>query len=528
MAKNPSRSVAYKTAVFRVHNPSRRKRAMLHDALTRNHLAYSKLLAQLLPRLEEFAQLKRGIPREGAISKAAWPMVRPLPLSGAAKAGLLSDVAGQLSSHIELRQAQETPSVPTAARLNATAADYGTTLAQLAAACTVEQENTGRDHLFSEVKAGTLRPLLFVKNRVADGYLLLWSPEKSRYYAWLNLHSRESRFADRVEVHELIDVRTGEVVSFKSETGALFPLELGRDFHDHEFLQKGRPQSAKLVERAGAYEIHVTFEYEAPKLQPTLFLGIDRGIYNLASLSAINDTGAVVEELNVDGRNLRHVQRMEERRQRNFQRRGRRYSSRSRRAMADEAVHTAANKIVELSARLSAQVVVENLTPLTHRGRKRGRSNFNRVLNRSQYQKLEQVLSYKLAVVGLPKPVAVSAAYTSQTCPQCAYQHRENRPKRAVGDGFEMDRFICQQCGYQADADLNASRVIALKRIWRERLPQHLRPKLMSEIPDQHNFAAFLRDRAAMRGDRPGDRQVSTPGGGGLDTAGPNTSGNGG
>jgi len=38
--RNPSISYAYKTAVFRIHNPSRHKRAMLDDALTRYHRAY--------------------------------------------------------------------------------------------------------------------------------------------------------------------------------------------------------------------------------------------------------------------------------------------------------------------------------------------------------------------------------------------------------------------------------------------------------------------------------------------------------
>ena len=36
MPRNPAISYAYKTAVFRIHNPSRHKRAMLYDALTRN------------------------------------------------------------------------------------------------------------------------------------------------------------------------------------------------------------------------------------------------------------------------------------------------------------------------------------------------------------------------------------------------------------------------------------------------------------------------------------------------------------
>ncbi|NBR41031.1 MAG: hypothetical protein EBT93_16740 [Alphaproteobacteria bacterium] len=58
------------------------------------------------------------------------------------------------------------------------------------------------------------------------------------------------------------------------------------------------------------------------------------------------------------------------------------------------------------------------------------------------------------------------ASYTSQTCPECGHWEPENRPKAPLpdGSGFAIDRFICQRCNYQCDADLNAARVIALKK----------------------------------------------------------------
>jgi hypothetical protein len=39
-----SKIVSVKTAVFKLHNPSQRKRAMLDYALLQNHLAYTKAL----------------------------------------------------------------------------------------------------------------------------------------------------------------------------------------------------------------------------------------------------------------------------------------------------------------------------------------------------------------------------------------------------------------------------------------------------------------------------------------------------
>ncbi len=55
-------------------------------------------------------------------------------------------------------------------------------------------------------------------------------------------------------------------------------------------------------------------------------------------------------------------------------------------------------------------------------------------------------------------------------------------------DGFILDRFSCQSCGYQAYADLNAGQVIAIKRMWRESLPKSQRPKLMSELKENYSF----------------------------------------
>ncbi|MDQ7001349.1 MAG: transposase, partial [Ghiorsea sp.] len=43
----------------------------------------------------------------------------------------------------------------------------------------------------------------------------------------------------------------------------------------------------------------------------------------------------------------------------------------------------------------------------------------------------------------------VPAAYTSQRCSSCGYTHKDNR--------VSQSKFECQDCGYQANADFNAS-----------------------------------------------------------------------
>ena len=47
-----------------------------------------------------------------------------------------------------------------------------------------------------------------------------------------------------------------------------------------------------------------------------------------------------------------------------------------------------------------------------------------------------------------------------------------------------MDVFLCVKCGYGHDADLNAARVIALKKKWRKELPPSKQKKLAKDLRD--------------------------------------------
>jgi IS605 OrfB family transposase len=171
-----------------------------------------------------------------------------------------------------------------------------------------------------------------------------------------------------------------------------------------------------------------------PERRPDHYLGLDRGIYNLAAYAVVSENGVELTKGRISGRELRHVQRQEENASRGKSARG----VAKRRAWADEAVHVTANKIVELAVEQNARVVVEDLSPLSairRRTRIKGsrRGGFNRLLNRVQYEKLKSVLLYKLGEYGLPKPVEVRAAYTSINCPECGHVSKDHR--------------LCVECG---------------------------------------------------------------------------------
>jgi IS605 OrfB family transposase len=432
-------------------------------------------------------------------------------LSRGAKAAISREVRDGISSHIELYDVQEGVGVPTVTRINATQPEYEAAIDLFKYALDIEDENMLRDEIAKVTRMGAIRPLGFYKVRRSDGFLLLRHPETNRVFAFLNLHPQHSRFAEQVIVPELINLQTGELKAFKSKTGVLVPLEMGHEFHDMGFIERGRPQTARLVwrrDRNGKpcddFELHVAFKWEKFAVETHRWLGIDRGIYNLASYAVIDDDGRVLMDGNISGMELRFVQRQFERRAAKTQRRGKVVRGSKRMAWADEAVHVTANEIVKVSMEHDARVVMEDLSSFSAIGKKkrvigRRRGGFNRLLGRKQYEKIRKVLEYKLRVFGLPYPVDVRAAGTSQTCPECGHWSAKNRIKIPTDDGFEMDKFKCVECGHAADADLNAARVIAMKAGWLTSLPKKPKRGADGKLVEKLRFESYLQQCAARR-----------------------------
>jgi hypothetical protein len=228
----------YKTAVFKIHNPSKHKRAMLKDSMKRAHLAYTRLLAHLVPDVERLAGMTKK-DRNAEMQDRIYRFVRSLPVGQGAKAGIRIDVQGQVNSYIELRKDQEGARISTASRLNGETPAYDAALAELTAlGSDLDRENELRDEITRLSQSPRLRPVGYYGN-TRGFYLFLWDEAAERYFIWLNLHPEDSRHAKPVTVRKLVDVRTGEFVSFTSKTGAVFPLELGQSFHDTGFIKRG-------------------------------------------------------------------------------------------------------------------------------------------------------------------------------------------------------------------------------------------------------------------------------------------------
>lgn len=204
--------------------------------------------------------------------------------------------------------------------------------------------------------------------------------------------------------------------------------------------------------------VHIAFEFKPEPVTTTTFLGLDRGGARIGAGTVVDCTAAVVASgLVLEGATFSDEQRQFERRIAEAQRKNRRAPRlfRLRRRRANIVVGEYANRLIAAALEHKSQIVLEDIKGKTMRA----------FLTRSQFQKLSAALEYKAERVGLPKPIAVPAAYTSQTCARCGHRDAANRPHKDAQGKPIQDVFLCKACEYAANADDNASEIIALRAL---------------------------------------------------------------
>jgi Putative transposase DNA-binding domain len=490
----------FKTARFKVHNPSRHKQAALRYALRQYHLTLKKVLEAALSM--EDLESKIIAERDGrrrldknalghllyTLAPKNWALA-PLRdyLIGDAKAMLSShfnkllkgenesnpptmpgldppDIAGYHAAAENLARTIVLPLEPeqTADIEQAQAAQQWHRAKKLTNIYSSRAERKAVRNLLRSLETPLPRPIEFTRPEIKRGFLL--ARKGTNFYVLMRLFSEDSSYRKQLVLDDgFIDCRTEKPIGGSKYPGLILPLELGRQYHEQEYLRYGKPQSAKLLIKRNdlgqeEFFVHVAFEFTPEPIKTGTFLGLDRGFAKIGTATLIDGDGrTLMRGLELEGIAFKREQQWFERRIAEAQSRGIRRSRlfRVRGRRATIVLGEYANNLVKVAAEHKAQIVLESI---------KARS-MARFLRRSQFRKLHDLIGYKAERLGLPKPVEVPAAYSSQTCARCGHRDPQSRPKRDAQGRAIQDIFRCTKCGHQANADENASEIIALRAL---------------------------------------------------------------
>lgn len=468
-----------KTAVLKIYKPSKHKRAVMDYAFQQYTLAYDYLLNLAKAQIEE---IKTECGYNGRLSDKkvasflykAGRALRHFPVHGSLKESLCADVAGSICSFIQLKAQDERTSFPIARKVKHRDQFFKDTLERMRLCLDdLEEENQARDDLLTVIKEQYMpiffsRPDGIVRNR---NFGLLYDKEKNKYYACVYLLPNESRHKKPISGAAELQAIHPQINSLKPSSRKvgylLLPLAFGR-WHEEIYLQYAlnNPKAVRtafLNKKGQEYFLHVTFQFDQANRDTQTFLGIDRGVNKLVALAVVDSKGNPLYLEEFSGKDYEAFQNQLTKRLRKDLKMGRQKLKKYTR-VNEGFVHIIANRIINVADRFSSQVVLEDLTYLSKGGFKQKTGNkyfdklMNRKLGRNPYNKLKTILDYKLPIAGLPQIKLIPGHYTSQTCTVCNHINKENRKSQA--------EFKCLKCGYEANADLNASINIARRGIW--------------------------------------------------------------
>ncbi|WP_407706565.1 RNA-guided endonuclease InsQ/TnpB family protein [Streptomyces scopuliridis] len=206
-------------------------------------------------------------------------------------------------------------------------------------------------------------------------------------------------------------------------------------------LTEHRKGESDLLRRDGMWFLIATIDVpDTEVFEPRGFIGVDRGINNLATTS---------DGTNYTGRRLSRYRRWQARKKAELQARRTRSAVRLlRKRVRREARHAThinhriSKDVVAVAQRTERGLALEELRGI--RERVTVRRDQRATQSSWPFHQLGSFLEYKARRAGVPF-IEVDPAYTSQRCPRCGHTARANRPTR--------DHFSCRRCGLAGPAD---------------------------------------------------------------------------
>jgi putative transposase len=229
------------------------------------------------------------------------------------------------------------------------------------------------------------------------------------------------------------------------------------DYAKQYFKKPWKFAASKVVKHDnGEYYFHLTVsqEIEEPAIeQASNFMGVDVGINYLAVASTTDKKckffagGEIKNKRNIYSK-MRA--RLQSKGTLSAKRVLKRLAGKEQRFMKD-VNHCISKAIVKFAVQENVSVIgLEDLTEVRDRTNRKLHKKQRYLHNSWAFRQLQSFIEYKAKQVGILVEY-VDPAYTSQTCNRCNHISKNNRK------GL---RFHCKACGFEMNADLNASRNI--------------------------------------------------------------------
>ena len=215
-----------------------------------------------------------------------------------------------------------------------------------------------------------------------------------------------------------------------------------------------KTRSADLLYRKGRFTLHVVVSLPSPALPSTdIVIGLDLGLNRPAVTSRHDFLGE---------RRWKEQERRIFRVKRTLQAKGTKSAKRHLKKLSGKLFrqrrdhdHVLSKRIVQATPS-GATLVLENLTHIREtskigRGKNNKTVDLKRRFHSWSFAQFHTFLDYKAEAQGI-RVERVDPRHTSQTCSRCGFQHRYNRRSQSL--------FHCRSCGYQLNADYNASKNI--------------------------------------------------------------------
>ena len=214
-------------------------------------------------------------------------------------------------------------------------------------------------------------------------------------------------------------------------------------------LLKYRANEHQLSFRNNEFYIHAACDVpEEPLALPKGFLGVDLGIVNLATTSdGKKYSGELIDKNRVRYSKLRSA--LQKRGTRSAKRKLKKVSKKQS-SFVKDTNHCISKEIVRKAKALDFGIALEELhkikTPVSKTQKERH--------EKWSFYQLRNFILYKAKLSGI-QTVLVNPRNTSRTCSKCGFVDEKNRKSQS--------EFKCLSCGYELNADFNASINISRK-----------------------------------------------------------------